>query len=400
MKVPKTAENETARLAELHSFSILDTMEEEDFDNLTAIASEVCQTPIALVSLIDNKRQWFKSHHGLEATETPKEYAFCAHAINDPENVFVVSDSRKDDRFYDNPLVTGDPHVIFYAGIPLISENGYPLGTLCVIDHEPKSLTESQIKSLSALSQQVVNLLKLRKKEQMLKDAVEDLNKKNEELEKFAYIAAHDLNSPLKNIFTLSKLFIAKFGAGQNPEGNMIIEMIGESSMKLKNLVEGLLDYSKNAKVLNEKKSTIIINELKAFIEQITIAKNNAIIHWQTDINEVYTNQTALHQILINLVSNAIKYSGKEQTKLEIGITEKDENYHFYVTDNGIGIDKKFHETIFEIFTTVPRKGDDDVVSNGLGLATVKKMTEALGGSISVESELGEGSCFSFYISK
>lgn len=159
MITPKKHNNEEERLRDLESYSIIDSLPESDYDNLTRIASQICNTPISLVSLLDDKRQWFKSHHGLEISQTPKDYAFCAHAINDSNNIFIVEDARKDERFHDNPLVTGDPNIVFYAGVPLISENGYPLGTLCVIDNKPKTLTKDQILSLDALSKQAMNLL-------------------------------------------------------------------------------------------------------------------------------------------------------------------------------------------------------------------------------------------------
>lgn len=161
---PIIPSNEEERLAHLESFSILDSFYESEYDDITTIASEICNTPISLISFVDNKRQWFKSHYGLNVSETPKEFAFCAHAINDPNNSFIVKDAREDIRFFDNPLVIGDPHVIFYAGIPLNGEEGFPLGTLCVIDHQPKELSQNQINSLKALSNQVMSLLKLRKK--------------------------------------------------------------------------------------------------------------------------------------------------------------------------------------------------------------------------------------------
>lgn len=155
MIVPKIPVDEYNRLEALKEYSILDTLPEKEYDEITFLASQICRTPISLISLIDDKRQWFKSHYGLDATETPKDVAFCAHAINDKEKMFVVADSRKDERFHDNPLVTDDPFVIFYAGVPLVTSEGYALGTLCVIDHEPRTLDESQAEALQALSNQL-----------------------------------------------------------------------------------------------------------------------------------------------------------------------------------------------------------------------------------------------------
>ena len=184
MITPQIPLNETERQKDLESYSILDTLPEVDYDNLSAIAAEICGTSISLISLIDNNRQWFKSHHGYKEKETPRNHAFCAHAINDPEDIFVIQDARNDERFHDNPLVTGEPHFIFYAGVPLTNENGMALGTLCVIDHKAKQLNESQLNSLKALSNQVMNLLELRKAKKSLEDSHENLEEKNIELER------------------------------------------------------------------------------------------------------------------------------------------------------------------------------------------------------------------------
>ena len=154
---------EADRLNALNQYNILDTLPEQDYDELTQLAAQICGTPIALISLIDDKRQWFKSRHGLAIRETPREFAFCAHAITNPSETLIVPDSRQDERFAQNPLVTGDPNVIFYAGAPLVDDNGFALGSLCVIDNTPHELSQAQLSSLQILAKQVVNLLTLRK---------------------------------------------------------------------------------------------------------------------------------------------------------------------------------------------------------------------------------------------
>lgn len=158
MKKAPTPENEFKRLMALRRYEILDTELEEDFDNLTKIAATICGTKIALVSLIDSDRQWFKSHYGLDAKETPRDISYCGHAIMSDE-ILVVNDASKDERFCDNPLLTGEPHVRFYVGCPLITPDQYRIGTLCVIDTEPKELSQSQLDSLKIISKNVVSLL-------------------------------------------------------------------------------------------------------------------------------------------------------------------------------------------------------------------------------------------------
>ncbi|BDI30378.1 hypothetical protein CCAX7_24290 [Capsulimonas corticalis] len=155
-------DKEAARLAALQSYHVMDTLPEQDFDDLVHLASSICGTPIALISLVDDHRQWFKAKYGLDAAETPRELAFCAHSIQQ-RNVFIVPDATKDPRFSGNSLVTDAPEIRFYAGAPLITPSGHALGSLCVIDLEPRELTEAQISALQALSRQTVNQLEMRR---------------------------------------------------------------------------------------------------------------------------------------------------------------------------------------------------------------------------------------------
>lgn len=161
MLKPPIPSNEQERLRELKKFEVLDTLPEDIFDEITRLAARICGTKIALVSLVDAKRQWFKSRYGLEATETPREVSFCGHAILQDE-VFLVEDSALDPRFSDNPLVVGTPSVKFYAGVPLKTPSGFCIGTLCVIDSEKKSLTDKQTHVLRMLAREVIEILEIR----------------------------------------------------------------------------------------------------------------------------------------------------------------------------------------------------------------------------------------------
>lgn len=168
MKAPLPA-NETERLAALRAYHILDTAAETVFDDITHLAAHICQTPVALISLVDQDRQWFKSRVGITAHQTPRDVAFCAHAIL-KDTPLIVHDALLDERFRDSSLVTRAPHIRFYAGFPLVNPDGHALGTLCAIDRHPSQLSAAQKHSMQALARQVIVVLELRRVSARLAD--------------------------------------------------------------------------------------------------------------------------------------------------------------------------------------------------------------------------------------
>jgi len=392
--------DESARLDELESYSILDTLPDDDYDNLTAIASEICNTPISLISLIDNNRQWFKSHHGLEVSETPREYSFCAHAVERPSQVLIVPDARKDQRFLDNPLVTSDPFIVFYAGVPLVGEKGLPLGTLCIIDKKPRRLSESQKQSLEALANQVMKLLELRKSKYKLQQANQQLEEKNRMLEKFAQLAATDIKSPLNNIRNVYAAFLKKYQTKLDAPGTQLISSIKNSTLRLTNLVDGLLRNAKADRLKRQEKSSVHLAGIREEIIELYPPSDDYTIEFFFESQSFFLNRVVLEEILINLVSNAIRYNDKVIAQVEVGAREDERHYEFFVSDNGPGIPENDYSKIFGMFTVLQPTDRYGEYGTGIGLANVKKLVEEFGGEISVDSEMGEGSIFTFSLAK
>ncbi len=183
MGTPIMSPNEAARVSALQKYAILDSEPEQAFDDLTLLASYVCKTSMALISLIDEDRQWFKSRVGISATETSRDIAFCSTAIQQPD-VFVVPDALQDERFRTNPLVVSEPNIRFYAGVPLINEDGYALGTLCVIDRTPRNLAPEQETALKALGRLVLMQMEFRRNLILLKEALSDRTREEHERER------------------------------------------------------------------------------------------------------------------------------------------------------------------------------------------------------------------------
>lgn len=399
MIIPAIPKNEKERLSALYQYQILDTLPQEDMDNITRLASEICQTPVSMISLIDTNRQWFKSHYGTDTTETPREIAFCAHAINYPNSTFIVPDSRKDKRFADNPLVTGSPNVVFYAGVPLIDQNGFALGTLCIIDQKPRTLKENQIDALKILSAQTIRLFELHKANIELEKTKGLLLKRNKDLERFASVVSHDLKSPLATITSFIQLLKLDYSNHFDEKGRKIIDYINGSSNKLRTLIDGILAYYRSDTLLLETTESYNLNDLLNSIIKMLQFPPSTIFNLPEN-GEVDINKSALTQIFLNLISNSIRYNNKMIPVIDITFDADEYFYYFTITDNGMGIAPDKIDKVFDLFMIIKKKDVNGVESIGIGLPTVKRIVENMGGSISVESIPNQFARFRFSIQK
>ncbi|MBD1362850.1 GAF domain-containing sensor histidine kinase [Mucilaginibacter sp. ZT4R22] len=393
-------ENEDERLEALASYNILDTMPEDDFEELTHLASEICQTSVALISLLDDKRQWFKAILGHDVRETPREYAFCSHTILNKNDIMVVPDARKDERFLANPLVTGNPNIVFYAGVPLVNEDGFALGSLCVIDTIPKELNARQLKSLRILAKQVITQMELRRKLARLERSNQNLLETNSFIQKFASTAAHDIKNPLSSMLLTSQALQMRLGKSGDDKSKGLLDLNITSTKRLLTLVDEMLAYSsKPSSLLTNQKCLELNTLLKNVVSLIDVPYGVKINLPQVD-HTLTCSSVALEQIFINLLTNAIRYNDKEAGIITIQFREEGDFYNFKVTDNGMGIAEKnlgkifYKEVTLDVIDRFNQKG------TGVGLYTVKALVEKLKGSIKVDSHIGSGTTFTFSVKK
>jgi PAS domain S-box-containing protein len=504
MIAPSIPENEGERLAALERYRVLDTTPEEAFDELVHLASTICGVPIALISLVDRSRQWFKARVGLDVEETPRSVSFCGHALNDSD-MFVVHDALADPRFATNPLVVGEPRIRFYAGAPLTSPEGLTLGTLCVIDRRPRLLDTRQCAALRALARQVMVQLELRRQiterskaereldrffdlsidllciagtdgrfrrlnpafsavfgyslEELmarpLLDLVhpDDLERTMRELENlrsgqktvrfenryickdgstkwiawtaspvpeedviyaaarditgskevdrlkhdFVATVSHELRTPLTSIRGSLGLLAAGLMGELTPEAREMVAVAERNSVRLMSLINDILDFEKleSGKVEMDLRPTPLLRILERSIETTNAfaVQEGVAIELHSANSAVLADETRIVQVVVNLLSNAVKHS-ERGARIAIRSTAGPEWVEVKVEDRGCGIAAEAQPLLFERFHQIDSGDSRTKPGTGLGLAICKAIVEQHGGSIGVESRLGEGSTF------
>ncbi|HEA31472.1 MAG TPA: GAF domain-containing sensor histidine kinase [Leeuwenhoekiella sp.] len=400
MPTAELPSNETERIRTLNKLGILDSAADDDYDDITELAGLICGVPVALITFVDRERQWFKSKRGMALCETSRDSSFCAHAILEPSNILEVPDARKDPRFIDNPLTEIDKPVIFYAGIPLKAENGMPLGSLCVIDHRPNSLNDDQKRALKKLGRQVEKLFLLRTANSELRDVKESLEKHNALLKEFAGTVSHDLKMPLANLIITSDILKKEYRILMDDRGREYLGYLKKSSLSLSDYITKILDHYESTSYERDDTEHFYINDLLEDVIDLLNIKDDCEINLPKKNMEVVCNATALKQVFINLIGNSLKYNDKVRTIINIRSIARDGLYEFKIRDNGRGIEMEKLETVFGLFTIGGHLDKNGEKGHGIGLNTVQKIVDGLGGTITLSSEIYKYTEFVFTVKR
>jgi signal transduction histidine kinase/CheY-like chemotaxis protein len=396
--------NEKERLAALRRYNIIDTLPEEEFNDIAKLVAYICDVPAAHVSFIDDHRQWFKSTIGFDAVEVPRDTTFCQYTIMDTD-MWVIPDATKEPKLIDNPNIYDGFKVRFYAGIPLTTPDGYNIGTICAIDHVVKNINEQQKKALRILARHVMSQLELR-----IKNVELDKQKEIAELAIYAkdsFLAnmSHEIRTPLNAIIGFTDL-IAK--TELNTTQKDYIENVQTAGENLMLIINDILDLSKidSGQLIIESQPFSLKNTLKHTYELLKVKVPNDIefnLFLDADMPDmVMGDRGRLNQILTNLAGNAIKFTPEGDITISVKkITESDTNYtlRFSIKDTGIGISEDKLVTIFDRFTQAEESTTRRFGGTGLGLNIVKQLVELQNGVINVKSTPGKGSEFYFILS-
>jgi len=389
---PPIPQDDAERIAALRRYCVLDTLAEPAFDRLTKIAQHLLDTPTVLVSLIDSDRQWFKSRIGLDATETPRNISFCGHAIFHRQ-LLVVPNALHDPRFADNPLVVGPPGIRFYIGAPLITADGFALGTLCAIAYSPRPIpTEKQIGLLRSLADAVVDALELRA-QLAERERLERL--KNE----FVSTVSHELRTPLTSIAGMLELLDAEVVGALPTDAKEMVNVAYNNSQRLIRLINDILDIEK----IESGRMPFDLAPLplaplieKAVAETQSFAQGFGVrVATQFRIEDAIAlvDPDRFIQVLTNLISNATKFSPRAETVL-VTLNRSGDRLRISVADRGPGIPEVFRSRMFEKFAQADGSDSRRLAGTGLGLAIVKEIVEHLDGTVDFDTELGGGTTF------
>lgn len=402
MKIAPLPTNEKERLEALYTYDILDTPAEKEYDDIARLASIICQTPIALITLIDKDRQWFKARVGVEDIEAPRDYAFCSHAILQ-NTLMQVPNALQDDRFFDNPYVSNGMSVRFYAGMPLTTSEGYNLGTLCVIDKAPRQLTEEQQFALQVLAKQVTEKIEIRLKNKKLDFQKELLQKQLDFQKRVFSLIAHDVRSPLISMHGITHLFTDELISFEEAKSSAL--KIQKDIQNVLHILDHILAWGKlqqSSNGINPRVETFNIKEylLPIFEFKTQKAEQKGVkfsYSIQNNLQNIQSDPFLLGSIIRNLINNAIKFT-PAGGEVFCEVSQENQNLKIVVKDTGIGMSEEIQQSFWTGAGIVSRKGTHNEQGSGTALQLLRTFIYLLGGKIYLESKENEGTTFTVFL--
>ncbi len=414
--------NEDERALSLEHLRVLDSAPEAEFDDIVMLASALCDTPIALVSLVDRERQWFKACVGLDARETHRDLAFCAHAILAPTDVLMVEDARLDARFQESALVLGPPYIRFYAGAPIIDDRGHALGTVCVIDTRPRTLTDAQQSALQALARQTASLLQLRLLRDQREHRAERLEKELAQAKALNQLTeqslnhakrvsslgmvtasiAHDFNNILQALSASLQMIRLRARRPEDVErfSDTGLQAVDQGRQLVGHLLASVRQDSPNLVCIDV---SARIDAMRGVLSRAATDRVKLTFDLLAPNTVVLCEEAQLNAAMLNLLSNArdaMGAAGRVRIATRLAFVEDDVSLSagdylaLSVTDDGPGMPADLAHKIFEPFFTTKERGK----GTGLGLSQVREFAETAGGAVRLRTAPGAGTTVTLYL--
>lgn len=391
--------NERIRSFVLENYNIATSSPDPDYDQLVFLTAAICKVPVAYLSIIEPETICLKARYGIELEKLNREKSFTQVILTSGKDFLSINYSEQP-KIFEEAAEQYKKNFRFFASVLISDPKGFPVGALNILDVEERLLEEIQQKALKALANQTWKLIEYGKQKQEFIKVQNILKRKYVELEKFTSLVSHDIKSPLANIISLTELLKEENKGKLDEETTQYLNYLVESSYSLRNYVDGILSFYRSDHILEKDHENVDLHQILEGIARLYDVKEDVIITYPGKTILHHVNKAALTQVFLNLVSNGLKYNQKQVRKIEIKFNEEEHFYCFDVIDNGEGFPENEATRIFDLFTTLETTDREGNPGSGIGLATVKKLVDSMGGKVTVKSTPGEGSVFSFTVQR
>ena len=388
--------NEAQRMEAVRRYDILDTPPDGAFDRITALAARLFDVPIAIVSVVDHDRIWFKAHYGLETTQIDRDPGLCASAILH-EGPWIVENAPADPRALANPLVAGAFGLKFYAGVPLRTDDGYNLGTLCILDYKAREISAAEVTTLEDLAGMVMSELEVRLSS---RKALAEASEREQLKDAFLGMLSHEFRTPVTTIYAAAQLLSRDKVVMADTRLRSLFPDIAAESERLLRLVDDLLVLTRIERgVLEAEHEPVLLQRVLPKVidrERRRYDGRSVRLDVPTDLPPALCDQTFLEQVLANLLSNAFKYSDP-LSEVEVEVVDRGEELEVRVRDRGIGMETNELESAFDLLYRSP-EAKLIAPGAGVGLYVCRQLVETMGGRVWIAPKDGQGTSIAFTV--